>query len=93
MLERLTAAQIRLRSPTGPGCRRRMTSRNLCVPWLAPSLCLLLPHKFFLTALRGDLFTVLLGIQQSFLSSLLLLCPAVRPRRIVTPTLPTIQFA
>jgi hypothetical protein len=50
-----------------------------------------LPNKPLLTAVRA-LFAATLGIQQLLVSSFAELFPAARPRRIATPTLPSIQF-
>jgi hypothetical protein len=85
VIERLTAAEVQLRSPPGPGCRRRMrrrsTSRNFAVLPLATSLCVFLSNQSLFPTLQGHPYCTTFELLSNLLLSrlgavLFCVCPS-----------------
>jgi hypothetical protein len=97
VIERLTVAEIQLRSPPRPGHRGRMkrlsTTRNLCVCQRAQSLRALPFRKPRRSAFSSLALVRLLRFRQLFNFRCRLSCSSAQPRRISTPHLPSIEFA
>jgi Putative transposase len=83
VIERLTAAEIQLRSPpwSAHGCRMKQltTTPDLCVPQHAQSLCALPFFQPRLSTSASHFFARILHLRYSLLSQCRLLCSLARP--------------
>src|ERR1700682_2651090 len=95
VIQRLTAAEIQLRSPPRHCCPMKplSTTRNLCVCQHAQSLCASSFSKPRLSAFLSLVFVTVLRFRSLFIPWRRLPCSTAQPGHTSTPHPPLLQFA